>query len=197
MASTPTLWSIQHQAAYDALCDTGVLRSNPDFVDPCLQAAYTWMATQLGIKVPRPAGCTALYPVWAWFQYQGPASPRPKLSDEALLPSGEQGVLIEFRAPPSTFLLSDFQKWHAVLNENYLPLNNQEQRTFDAWVTTLEAGEADPAAQRTIKQSWPRIFDLTCPGTDCWEEPMEREIQAVLWQIRIDWVLKATPFIAR
>lgn len=182
------LWSIQRIEAYQALLSSGVLRASPSHIDPFYFPAYAWMSTQLENKVARPEDCAPVYPVWAWLQYKSQQNPKPKLGDPALLPPGSKGVLIEFQANPEAYLASDFQKWHAVLNKDYLPLNRQEQLDFEAWAKGLPAAQAQRLVKARVERSWTRIFDVDAPASDCWGGPLQRELQVVLWQIERDWI---------
>lgn len=191
------LWSIQREAAYEELQRTGVLRANAEYIEPDFIPAYAWMTAQLEKKTPKPPGCPARYPMWAWIQYKNRINKAPKPSDQGLLPAGAKGVILQLALSPRAFLASDFQKWHAVLNQEYLPKDNSDQQAFETWAKTCrQQGHVATLIEHRIKSSWHRVFDIDEAGSDCWEAPEDREIQAVLWQIDREFVVSAEPFIA-
>lgn len=191
------LWSVQTEGAYEVFRRSGVVHASDAHVDPSFVPAYTWMAGELEKRVAKPSGFNGTYPVWAWFQYAGLHRQKPRVGERGLLAPGTRGVLLELFVAPELLLLSDFQKWHAVLNKFYLPEDSKEQRAFDAWVASLGDGESlKGLARARIEASWSRIFDIDAPGSDCWEGPEEREIQAVLWQIEASMVSSVEHFVA-
>lgn len=199
--STPTgvskvqMWSIQRREAWDELLRTGHLRASPQHIDPDFLRAYEWMATQLELAVPRSPSNRSRFPVWAWVQYDGVHCKKPKLSDRSLLPASSEGVLLEILVPRGLFLASDFQKWHAVLNNEFLPVDTHQQEQFDAWLKEIKMqGAPLSIAQAKIQESWHRVFDLSAEQTDCWGGPNTREIQAVLWQIDREMVKTVESF---
>lgn len=195
---TPSqLWTIQREGAYEVFLRSGVLRANVEHIDPDFIPAYEWMAAQLKKKSRKPQGFPARYPVWAWLQYMDRDNKSPKPYQHTLLPSGSKGVLLELALDPSMFLASDVQKWHAVLNQEYLPKDNSDQQEFDAWAEKCRQLERDPSLiESRIESSWRRVFDIDEAGSDCWEGPEQREIQAVIWQIDREMVVSAERFVA-
>jgi|GEM_PF-4527534 len=125
-------------------------------------------------------------PVRAWYR------PKPDLGQAAHLPAGTPGVRVEFLAPAGTALLSDFQARHCLLNSVHLAYALAEARDFESRC----AATGDPVAlarcDREMRRSWPRVFDLDRlargPG---WWAPCE-QVQAVLWRVTVDQVVRAT-----
>lgn len=193
------LWTIQTEPAIAVLSRRGRLRGDGRRVDSFMRPAYRWMAEQLAGRVAPPAGHGG-YPVWAWKQIDGVARSRPDLRTSGFLPSGTPGVLVELEIPEGDVLLSDFQKWHAVLNRGYLPNTLAEALRFER--ALARAGVADswpypePYASRALA-SWQRIFDIDAPASDCWEAPEDRQIQAVFWQLEPEHVKSMKRFVAR
>lgn len=191
------LWSIQTVGAYQELRRTGVLSVSGDHIDPSFARAYRWMGSELERRVAKPPGFTGSYPVWAWFQYDGLHRKKPRLRDAGLLEPGSKGVLLDLIVEPELVLLSDFQKWHAVLNEDYLPIDSCDQDAFDDWVSSADDSEEMKRLVRDrVEASWSRIFDVEARASDCWEGPEKREIQAVLWQIEATMVSSVEGFVA-
>lgn len=110
------------------------------------------------------------YPVWAWFQYENERSRRPDLRRSAHGPSGTRAVLIEFDIAEDQVLLSDFDLWHYVLNEWYVPQT---------------AREATDALED----------DAVTVGSDT--QTREAGWQSTLWQVPLSSVRSAKPFRAR
>ena len=94
---------------------------------------------------------------------------------------------IAFEAPEHTFLLSDFDRWHFVLNNWFLAEDEEEDQAF----------ESRQHSQRVVERSWKRIFDLEGGDPDYHLKPFERSYQATLWKLEWDQVREVTPFTAR
>lgn len=88
-------------------------------------------------------------------------------------------MLLTLDVPNEQILLSDFDMWHVVLNDGYLPLCSKDDReTF---------------TQEEKIASWENVF---CWDniTDYWKSP--KTTQATLWEIWPEWVKKAEHFIS-
>jgi len=177
------LWTIQTEEAYRAFEQRGFLRGDKRRVDRGWRTAYEWMAQQMALRIGKPpAGCSA--PVWAWKTWLE-RSDRPDLRSGAHLPRGTAGVRIAFDVEPDQVLLSDFTRWHVVLNNGWLADDEEEDNVW----------ERSPPDD--IRGTWERIFDL---GRGCPEYfgPVEtRGVQAALWQIEWPQVREVTRFVAR
>ena len=187
MLSTPLLlWTIQEEGAWKRLDETGVLRADPDRVEPEFRAAYEWMADHLAQKVPPPPGCR--FPLWAWYRWNGAARAKPDLRAAGHLPPGRRGVRIAFSMSPSQVLLSDFDAWHAVLNGvPFVP----EGGDYDAAMNRF--GELEGAERgKFLRSTWEGIF---LPAVTQW--PDDASIQAVFWELGRDQVREVTSFRAR
>ena len=182
------LWTIQTKQAWDILQKTGILKATGcrvlrDFLD-----AYRWMKRQMYKRIQ---GYSGKFPIWAWYD------PKPDLRSIGHLERGIQGIRIEFHAPVSDILISDFDAWHYVLNGWYLALTQTEN---EQWSKSLPDNkflfeDLPFDFQTKIIKSWDRIFDL---------EAMEnsfigpvKKVQAVLESIKLDQVIKVDEFIAR
>ncbi len=81
--------------------------------------------------------------------------------------------------PTSRILLSDFEAWHAVLNDWFLSWNESEDDAFDRG----NDQRSEEARHALIEESWNRIFDLE-GGDPFWRgQPKERAIQATFWSL--------------
>ena len=171
----------------------GVLHAEPRFIDPDFLPAYAWMSVQLARRAgPPPVGVK--YPIWLWAQWEGHSKP-PDLRRSGQLPRGQCGVRLEGELLAKNVLLSDFDLWHFVLNNWYLP---NDEADADAFELDCRQADTETCVQKKI-ESWLRVFELD------WEDPTgfvtlpsaEKSIQGVVWQIELKEVISARVFTAR
>lgn len=179
------LWTIQTEAAVTALEASGELIN----LGHCLSLedhsfAYSWMKRKMEERLgPAPSGDA--YPIWAWKSWGGQRSPRPDLRRTAHLPKDTKGACIEIDVSDRRILLSDFDRWHAVLAGQYLPDDERDEE------------HGDSADRQAVEQSWERIFELD-RGDPLYHGPIvERRTQATLWSIRREEALSVQWFKAR
>ncbi|WP_146208078.1 DUF3841 domain-containing protein [Azospirillum sp. TSH64] len=151
------VWSAQHRDALSVARQTGWLSGNHQFAfgrhtdargpadDPDHPSPYDWMRERLAELMPRFSGD---YPVWGWLKRP---STRPSIWGKA---AGEATVLVSAIVPRHRILLSDFDDWHAVLNDWYLSRTEAEDNEVEA------AGGATPSQRR---KSWLRVFETGHP----------------------------------
>lgn len=190
------LWSIQTELAWERLRNVGYLRTDLAFVDVYFADAYRWLAEQMQERLgPPPSGVE--FPVWAWAQYDGVKKPRPDLRQAGHLPRGQIGILLECDCPAQDVLLSDFLTWHFVLNNWYLPTDQEDELAFEAKWGEIVTKDATCAP---LKQaSWQRVLDLDwCDPAGEYTSPRHAKIiQATLWELRLSQVQSARRFVAR
>ena len=183
------LWSIQDEASYKELLKKGVFRCDlrseglPDF-----KAAYDWMVAQMIERIgPKPRG--VVYPIWAWFQWDE-KSKKPDLGylRRQCGRKGQRFVRLELEIPDKDVLLSDFELWHSVLNNCTLTYSEEEDDMLERKCASLSPEES----QKIKEETWRTIFDLSPIDTD-WIRRGD-SIQATFWELRIEYVRKATPF---
>lgn len=80
-------------------------------------------------------------------------------------------------------LLSDFDLWHYVLNNNYLPTNFSENEK--------------KVSRESRELSWDKIFDLDFASPMIAESRSKKIIQATFWELTAAQVVAIQPFIAR
>lgn len=194
------LWTIQRPAAWQQLQSTGVLRATAAHAMPDCEPAYAWMIDQMAQRIgppPEPGG----YPIWAWHWYYGKRRPKPDLRCGGHLGKGEPGVRIEFEAKTDEVLLSDFEAWHAPLNNCYRAASSEDAEAYRAELAArgLDIGnrDSDPEIVARVRKSWERIFDLDHHVAEWTRPPDERYVQACLWEVRLDRVRDVTPFVSR
>lgn len=183
------LWTIQHEDAYREFEKSGVLRADDRhlFCGEDLRFAYDWISLQMKTRIGDPPQGVH-YPIWAWYQWEG----KRKRRDQRLSGYAKRGtplVQITFEAEPSTFLLSDFDMWHIVLANQYVARSEEEWDLF--------YNSYPKAKQEDVEPSWVRIFDLSSYTPNWDREPEQKSIQAALWQIKRDQVLKVEHFLAK
>ena len=176
------LWSIQAASAWETLQRTGVLRVDPARVPKEFRRAYGWMAQQMRSRIgPPPEGVR--YPLWAWYQWEGQRR-RRDLRCSGYAPRGTPMVQLTVELPQAQVLLSEFDRWHTVLGGGYLAEDEADWERF--------SGSPGP-----VEPSWERIFDLDrwMPG---WDTPKEEQsVQATFWELRLEQVSRAEPFLAK
>ena len=91
---------------------------------------------------------------------------------------GTPVVLLTIDIPDNMVLLSDFDMWHVVLNDGYLPLYDKDD-------------SEEPSEDEKLK-SWENVFYIDVV-TDCWYVP--KTTQATFWELKKEWVLKAEHFV--
>lgn len=180
------LWTIQHEDAWRRAQGRGFIRADGRRRGRDFRAAYRWIEREMRRRIGEPPRGVQ-HPIWAWLQYENERVRRPDLRRSGHLPSGARGVLIEFDASKDQVLLSDFELWHYVLNQWYLPQTSREARE------PLE----DALSVPHLKSSWRRIFDLDWSLKDVSVPRPEKSIQATIWQVPLSAVRSVTGFRAR
>lgn len=170
-----TVWTIQTALQWELLQRHGILSCDGRRIAREMRPVYSWMMKQLRTRIP---GSRGQYPIWVW------AKPRPDLRWSGHLPPGTRGIRLECYLPRRRVLLSDFDRWHIVLNGQYLAMNEQD------W------NKHKNSSPRTVKKSWKRIFDLSQRRATTWNGPLTH-IQGVVESITLDEVVSVRPFLAR
>ncbi len=182
-------WTIRRAEELEAFQHDGVLRTDAAQVDPDFRAAYDWMRQQLNVQIgPPPLG--VIYPIWVWRYWQGTTRARPDLRTKCLLPRGALGVRLELDLPAESVLLSNFDGWHAVLNNHYYTLNDEEYEHFEKSIGQQGKNHPDFIAMKM--DSWQRIFDLALIP-----DPLNWPVQGVVWEIPFYRVSAIDYFTAR
>ena len=184
------LWTIRTTKEWDILQHEGVLRTDVALSDWHLRRrAYAWMSRQLKKCVGAPPSGVVL-PIWVWRYWAGTARARPDLRCGTMLSRGTLGVRLELNLPPESVLLSNFDAWHAVLNDHYHALDDADYEWFEQLAAS---GELSAAQLKQIKEdSWQRIFDLSLIL-----DPSTWAVQGVVWEISLTSVQKVDYFKAR
>ncbi|QDV15894.1 hypothetical protein Pan153_05130 [Gimesia panareensis] len=181
------LWTIQTEGWLEDLQAKQVKYASYARVWHYFKPHYRWMARQMAERIGTdPTRC----PTFAWFKYFG-TKPRPDLRESGHFPRGTPGVRVELQVDPQQVLLSQFEMWHAVLNQTWLAENETQAKEFEA------LSEAGKLTRPIMEASWNRIFDLKAGDGRSWGKRSERAIQACLERVSIDQVRNVDHFIAR
>lgn len=180
------LWTVRPESDYFLLEKQGVYHTDEHLVPSHRLEAYYWISEQLNKKVLAPKGVSL--PIWAWYRAYGLNQAKPDLRKKGHLQKGERGVRIEFNAPEDLVLLSNFDGWHSVLNNHCLALSDEEYYFYESLEKTCSKSDFE----KIKRESWLKIFDL-----NLLENPNTYEVQAVLWELRSEWIQKVDFFTAR
>jgi len=99
--------------------------------------------------------------------------------------------MIECELPDEQVLLSDFDAWHLILNDDYIGLSEDDYDAFHAEVAA--AGHTNDDAlpqhlQKRLRRSWERAIDFEELASPYWGEAADKSIQACFWKIDIEQV---------
>lgn len=157
-------YSFQTLEAYESLKNNGYLKCPANHASGDFKVAYNWLVGQmdkrLGVVIDE-----GYYPIWVWSTYRN-------LNDKGNFAPNQEGVRLTLAIPNKLVLLSDFDAWHAVLNNHELMYTEDEWEKFECGQSML-----------TKEKSWERIFNL--------EEVRQSEI----WGSPSQWVQGVTPYI--
>ena len=195
------LWSHMTEEQVSQVFNGG-LRADPErsLEDHPFAFSYGWMVGQMERRVsPRPEG--VVLPVWAWHSFWGRRR-QPDLRVSNF--TGYDDFMVTFDIPDERVLLSDFELWHYVLNNWYLPMSQEEADSIEheasyphePWEIAYEGRwrELEPelgkfracsvAAFEVYGESWEQIFlmgdERYAVRGICYDEPA---IQATVWEV--------------
>lgn len=185
------LWTIQPEALYRRILETGVYICDPQQCSmPEFTEMYDWLAEQMKARIGAPPE-GVIYPVWAWYVQRGKHQ-KPDLRSERWTngSDGDKFVCLEIEVPEEQVLLSDFDTWELVLLDALISETEAEDRELDRIYQTLS-----PEKQREMKyHNWERVLDIS-PLDNNW---IRRGwwIQATFWVLTKDMIRKVRYFTA-
>lgn len=192
------LWTIQPEEVYEKLLEEKTFRCEKELSENLTDVgcqdfmkAYDWLVQQMDKKgIEHPEGVT--YPVWAWHTRKWKHT-KPDLRYSDYGRRGEHLVCMELEIPDDQVLLSDFERWHDVLNNWYSDASTNEEE----WEKEHEWYDNLPEEQKKeeLLKSWERIFDLTPIDTD-WRAN-GRYIQAVFWELKLENIIDVRHFVCK
>jgi len=196
------LWSIQEKSKLDEIRSTGKLICTENKFSLEWDNEYKWMIKQMIEKIGSSKKRNQ-YPIWAWYQYQDSKRKKPDLRKSGHLPSGTNGIRIEFEKEIENVLLSDFVLWHYPLNYKAIIANNEEEcKEFELRLKTLKLDKTKfknltKNIQKEIEISWQKIFDLDFENEYYTHPKKKKMIQACCWEIKEEEISKIEQFKAR
>lgn len=202
------LYSILLKEAYEILQSEGSLFYRDHWVDDpddkdFWRTPFRWLSGEMRKQIgPPPEGVT--YPLWAWYQWDGAKKRRPDLRHNCFVRKGEVAYRVEFEIDDKDVVLSNFDSWHCVLNDSYLPISEADDEAFDSYLKERDAyryarGKGCPEdIRQQIEESWQRVFDLSLVDDDYMHYPLDKKaIQATFWTLSLDQVRKVDRFVGR
>ena len=165
--TTVRVYTLQHAAAWEAATARGYLTGEPLYAEPYFMRSYGWMRFQMSERLTAFSGD---FPIWAWLK-------RPNMRQWHF--DKEPGVMIVADVPLARLLLSDYDAWHAVLNNWWVSISEEEDDRF-------EKDGVIPS------ETWPRIFDIlgSEPGLDRRWAGSKAYLQACVDRIYLDEVVR-------
>ena len=202
------LWTIQNFLVYEQLQSTGhffASKKRPA-IEPCFQHAYDWISEKMIRRGIFPISNNSR-PIWAWYQWEGKRK-RRDMRFKGYAERGQKIVQLAIEIEDKEVLLSDFDKYHYVLNKWYLPADEADSQNFEEECRTLGVNlyincDNDQIKENTrikdrIARSWDRIFDLASEEENIiFGLNYEKSIQATFWEIRREQVVSSEVFIAK
>lgn len=170
------LWTIQPVEVFEELMESGIYCCVPEKSENCadFHNAYDWMEEKMiSIIGPKPAGIKR--PIWAWYCWDGKRiKPDMKLDE---FRESDNVVVMEIDIPDDQVLLTDYNCWHAVLNNSYY----HYEKTNEEWEKENKRyGSLPINEQERVKlQSWDK--DVIVAAATC--QPMVY-IQATFWELK-------------
>ncbi len=184
------LYTIQNEQKYKEFLETGILKAHDNIIcfdHDDFKDSYRWMVSKMEELLPK-SDIYCNFPLWSWFKHDGK---KPDLRKSSYLSKGEIGYLIKFEIDDNKVLLTDFDKWHLILNHSKEELQQKH--------TIFEIEECDDVEyylnegfvleNNLLKYDWNKI--ILNKNSDI------KYIQATIWYIKIDQVKKITKFKSR
>lgn len=187
------LWTIQDKAAYDDLCEKGILHCNAALADwlkeDNFKQSYDWFVSEMKERVGEPPHGVA-YPIWAWYLLFGKNTKPDLRRFEFKNYVGEQ-YIIEAEIPDTNALLSDEELWHLVLNNGYFAKHAGKHDAIKEYEAEEDYFNRQPACEQEWEKQKSRknIFDKTyCPRIF---------VQATFWELRKEQIISVRKFYGR
>lgn len=186
--NTVILYASQAEPVWQAILRDGAAFSKEVYVRKkyggsasVFLTAYRWFVQQLPRFVPRPEG--AEFPYWAF-------------GDQYLMETGRSSHVLTLEVPVDQAVYFDMADWNKVVQMKYIGQTEAEERAFQRELKERGIFPADvmltnfyPDLKQMTYDSWQRIFRH--------HEALKRgetvpihSLQAGLWCIRKEWVLK-------
>ena len=178
------LYTRQHENSLYELKNKGIIQNKRLYVSLHMRdisdfflEKYDYFVKMAAKRVPKPDDIS--YPIWC------------SVSKRNCLKPIEKEVVYAITVPKDEVIYFDGAKWDLVLNNQYVPLDEDDAKVFDALLKKCGAykvynvfekkynGIFDDVREKIIN-SWERIFEIT--------DKSEFVVQANLWQIKEEWI---------
>ena len=97
-------------------------------------------------------------PFWVWLEKPDLRKSRYFFDDRK--PNSLDMVLLELEIPQTSILISDFSLWHFVLNQTYLPFDEQDDLEFDKLSNNKHYSQLNKKLKAKVESSWLRCLKL-------------------------------------
>ena len=167
------LYTVQPEIIYKQILENGIFTCNElkSFASDSekIKNAYDWIVEKMDKKIEHPENI--VYPIWGWYKRNNNLEYPDinELSNE--FRSKTKQYLLELEIPDDQVLLSDYNKWEAVLNDAYF---HYEEKDEDWDIEDERYKNLSPEEKIKVKvESWDQIFDVD-------DAPF---VQATFWAI--------------
>jgi hypothetical protein len=160
---------------WEVLKEEGLFEvSEERFLDTDTIDAYRWMRRKMRRYIDRSVR-EDLWPIWGWVQWLDHRRRMPDLRCSWHLPRGTHGVRLCLELPLERVLVSNFDRWHVVLNAT--------------------VGYGNECFTASMDQDWED--KVLYPPGERLILPKSGQLQACFWSISIDEVVQVKEFVAR
>lgn len=178
------LYTRQHENILYELKNKGIIQNKRLYVSLHMRdisdfflEKYDYFVKMASKRVPKPNDIS--YPIWC------------SVSKGNCLKPIEKEVVYAITVPKDEVIYFDGAKWDLVLNNQYVPLDEDDAKRFDKELVKRRIDNSFNIFDRKydemfdnlreeIVNSWERIFEIT--------DRSEFVVQANLWQIKEEWI---------
>ena len=184
---TVRLYASQTEAVWNAVRQDGVAFCKEEYIQkkygaaaPVFLTAYRWFVEKAQAVVPRPAG--ASFPYWVF-------------ADPMMMETGKSSFVLALDVPVEEALFFDMFDWNQILQFHLLSEDPREERKFLEELSARGIRANDvmltgfyPDLRQRVLDSWELLFRHHQAARLGNTEGIGK-LQAALWQIRLDWVV--------
>lgn len=178
------LYTRQHENSLYELKNKGIIQNKRLYVNLHMRdisdfflEKYDYFVKMASKRVPKSDDVS--YPIWC------------SVSKGNCLKPIEKEIVYAITVPKDEVIYFDGAKWDLVLNNQYVPLDEDDAKRFDKELVkrridnsfnifNRKYDEMFDNLREEIVASWERIFDIT--------DRSEFVVQANLWQIKEEWI---------
>lgn len=171
-------WSIQTKEAWNKALENDYLEGNKDFIcDESFRVSYDWLKKQMDKRL---SNYKNEQPIWLWLK-------RPDMRESAHAEKGTEIVRLTLELAEEDVLLSDFERWHYILNNEYCVNNDLEDSLLEQHLFTIPKEE-----------TWLRIFEKpTLDSLDYWGTAEQQVLQGTTGRVAMENIISVEHFIAK